>query len=62
MKIGTSGLRFELSEKVLYASFKMSQLMANNIGEKLLKPYSLNDVEKVLGEEAKKKMQEIHLL
>lgn len=66
MKLGTSGSRFELNEKVLSASFKIAQLIAKSkkphtIGEKLLKPCLLNAVEEVLGEKAKNKIQEIPL-
>jgi len=65
MKLGTSGSRFELSEKVISASFKIAQLIAKSkkphtIGEKLLKPCLLNAVEEVLGEEAKKKFKKFH--
>jgi len=66
MKLGTSGSRFESNEKVLSASFKMSQLIAKSkkphtIGENLLKPCLLTAVEEILGAEAKKKIQEIPL-
>lgn len=59
MKLGTSGSRYTLSEKVLSASFKMSQLIAKSkrphtIDEKLIKPCLLNAAEEILGEEVKK--------
>lgn len=66
MKLGTSGSRFELNEKVLTTSFKIAQLIAklkkpHTSGKRSLKPCLLNAVEEVLGEEAKNKMQEIPL-
>ena len=66
MKLGTSGSRFESNEKVLSASFKISQLITKSkkpltIGENLLKPCLLTAVEKILGAETKKKIQEIPL-
>ncbi|KAL4112208.1 hypothetical protein QTP88_016039 [Uroleucon formosanum] len=56
MKLGTSGSRFELNEKVLSVSFKIARLIAKSkkphtIGEKLLKPCLLNAVEEVLEEQ-----------
>ncbi|KAE9529996.1 hypothetical protein AGLY_011458 [Aphis glycines] len=66
MKLGTSGSRFESNEKVLSASFKISQLIVKSkkphtIGENVLKPCLLTAVEEILGAEAKKKIQEIPL-
>jgi hypothetical protein len=66
IKLGTRGSRFEANEKVLSASFKISQLIAKSkkshtIGENLLKSCLLTAVEEILGAEAKKKIQEIPL-
>ncbi|XP_050065774.1 protein ZBED8-like [Aphis gossypii] len=66
MKLGTSGSRFESNDKVLSASFKISQLIAKSkkphtIGENVIKPCLLTAVEEILGAEAKKKIQEIPL-
>src|SRR5215469_5564523 len=66
MKLGKSGSRFATTERVLAASFEISRLIAKSkkshtIGETLVKPCLLKAVEEVLGEEAKRKIEEISL-
>src|SRR5215469_10662173 len=66
MELGKSGSRFATTERVLAASFEISRLIAKSkkphtIGETLVKPCLLKAVEEVLGEEAKKKIEEISL-
>lgn len=66
MKLGTSGARFETSEKVLHTSYEISLLIAKSkkphtIGETLIKPCLLKATEEILGKEAVKKIQDIPL-
>jgi len=66
MKLGTSGTRFETSEKVLHTSYEISLLIAKSkkphtIGETLIKPCLLKATEEILGKEAAKKIQDIPL-
>jgi hypothetical protein len=66
MKLGTSGTKFASSQSALLASFQIAELIAKSkkphtIGETLVKPCLLKAVEAVLGEPAKKKIQEIPL-
>lgn len=66
MKLGPSGTRYALSEKILAASFEISKLIAKSkkphtIGESLIKPCILKAVEEVLGVEAQKKIKDIPL-
>ncbi|XP_025192117.1 protein ZBED8-like [Melanaphis sacchari] len=66
MKLGTSGARFETSEKVLHTSYEISLLIAKSkkphtIGETLIKPCLLKATEEILGKEAAKKIQDIPL-
>jgi hypothetical protein len=66
IKLGTSGMRFETSEKVLHASYEISLLIAKSknphtIGETLVKPCLLKATEEILGKKAAKKIQDIIL-
>lgn len=66
MKLGTSGVRFETSEKALSVSYDISLLIAKAkkphiIGETLIKPCLLKATEEIFGKEAAKKIQDIPL-
>jgi hypothetical protein len=60
MKLGTSGIRFKTSERVLHASYEISLLIAKSkkprtIGETLVKQCLLKATNVIIGKEAAKK-------